>query len=90
MVQLGDKGADFFGFSHPTIQNLIQSLSGARKCTRYKWVKYEVNREGLYYVEEDPAVNYDCLLRIRSDGGEWGRASGPVNDLGRRDSEVNG
>lgn len=29
-------GADFFGFSHPTIQNLIQSCPGARKCS--KWV----------------------------------------------------
>ncbi|XP_028320603.1 transforming growth factor beta regulator 1 isoform X2 [Gouania willdenowi] len=26
-------GADFFGFSHPTIQNLIQSCPGARKST---------------------------------------------------------
>ncbi|XP_008279901.1 transforming growth factor beta regulator 1 isoform X4 [Stegastes partitus] len=27
-------GADFFGFSHPTIQNLIQSCPGARKCSK--------------------------------------------------------
>lgn len=63
IVPLGDKGADFFGFGHPTIQNLIQSLPGARRCQRYKGVKFEVNREGAYYVEEDVAVNYDTLIR---------------------------
>nr|XP_006823307.1 PREDICTED: transforming growth factor beta regulator 1-like [Saccoglossus kowalevskii] len=34
-------GPEFFGFSHPTIQNLIQSCPGARKCTLYKWKKFE-------------------------------------------------
>ncbi|CAF90838.1 unnamed protein product, partial [Tetraodon nigroviridis] len=27
-------GEDFFGFSHPTIQNLVQSCPGARKCSK--------------------------------------------------------
>lgn len=35
-------GPEFFGFSHPTIQYLIQSLPGARKCTKYQWVKFEL------------------------------------------------
>uniref|UniRef100_UPI00358FAC58 transforming growth factor beta regulator 1 isoform X3 n=1 Tax=Myxine glutinosa TaxID=7769 RepID=UPI00358FAC58 len=37
-------GADFFGFSHPTIQHLIQSCPGARKCTGYTWLRFEVCR----------------------------------------------
>ena len=36
------KGADFFGISHPTIQNLIQSSSGTRKLINYKLQKFEV------------------------------------------------
>lgn len=35
-------GPEFFGFSHPTIQYLIQSLPGARKCSKYQWVKFEL------------------------------------------------
>ncbi|KAM5132544.1 transforming growth factor beta regulator 1 [Mantella aurantiaca] len=35
-------GPYFFGFAHPTIQNLIQSCPGARKCSSYEWVKFEV------------------------------------------------
>ncbi|GFN77613.1 transforming growth factor beta regulator 1-like [Plakobranchus ocellatus] len=37
-------GLDFFGLSHPVIQNLVQSCPGARKCPRYKWVKFEINK----------------------------------------------
>ena len=40
-----NKGPEFFGFSHPTIQNLIQSCPGARKCTSYEWQKFEVIKE---------------------------------------------
>lgn len=36
------KGADFFGISHPTIQNLIQSSPGTRKLTTYKQQRFEV------------------------------------------------
>ncbi|XP_032236865.1 uncharacterized protein LOC5511631 isoform X3 [Nematostella vectensis] len=35
-------GPEFFGFSHPTIQYLIQNLPGARKCSKYQWVKFEL------------------------------------------------
>ncbi|XP_005378491.1 PREDICTED: transforming growth factor beta regulator 1 isoform X2 [Chinchilla lanigera] len=34
MPDLLPSGADFFGFSHPTILNLIQSCPGARKCVK--------------------------------------------------------
>ncbi|XP_032236864.1 uncharacterized protein LOC5511631 isoform X2 [Nematostella vectensis] len=43
-------GPEFFGFSHPTIQYLIQNLPGARKCSKYQWVKFELpkaqNKQG--------------------------------------------
>ncbi|XP_039265211.2 transforming growth factor beta regulator 1-like [Styela clava] len=35
---------DFFGLSHPIIQNLIQSLPGASECSGYEWKKFEVVR----------------------------------------------
>lgn len=35
---------DFFGLSHPVVQNLIQSLPGSRKCIKYEWKKFEVVR----------------------------------------------
>ncbi|XP_028402042.1 transforming growth factor beta regulator 1-like isoform X2 [Dendronephthya gigantea] len=35
-------GPEFFGFSHPTIQYLLQSLPNARKCAKYQWVKFEL------------------------------------------------
>ncbi|EDL84074.1 transforming growth factor beta regulated gene 1, isoform CRA_b [Rattus norvegicus] len=34
-------GADFFGFSHPTIHNLIQSCPEAQNCVNYQWVKFD-------------------------------------------------
>lgn len=36
------KGADFFGISHPTVQNLIQSTPGTRKLAIYKQQRFEV------------------------------------------------
>lgn len=36
------KGADFFGISHPTIQNLVQSTPGTRKLAMYKQQRFEV------------------------------------------------
>uniref|UniRef100_A0A8C8YGX9 Transforming growth factor beta regulator 1 n=1 Tax=Prolemur simus TaxID=1328070 RepID=A0A8C8YGX9_PROSS len=46
MPNLFPTGADFFGFSHPTIHNLIQSCPGARKCINYQWVKFDVCKPG--------------------------------------------
>ncbi|KAM9317563.1 transforming growth factor beta regulator 1 [Pholidichthys leucotaenia] len=61
-------GADFFGFSHPTIQNLIQSCPGARKCSNYRWIRFEVCRPGDGQVphslsEDDASVNFDAFQR---------------------------
>lgn len=33
---------EFFGLSQPTVQNLIQSLPGACRCSGYEWKKIEV------------------------------------------------
>ncbi|KAJ8368839.1 hypothetical protein SKAU_G00088670 [Synaphobranchus kaupii] len=61
-------GADFFGFSHPTIQNLIQSCPGARKCGNYRWVRFEVCRPGDGRLphslsEDDASINFEAFQR---------------------------
>lgn len=42
LCSIAPKGADFFGISHPTIQNLIQSSPGTRKLAMYKQQRFEV------------------------------------------------
>ncbi|XP_072347975.1 transforming growth factor beta regulator 1 isoform X3 [Scyliorhinus torazame] len=66
LVNVVPFGADFFGFSHPTIQNLIQSCPGARKCVCYRWVRFEVCRPGDGQVphglpEDDASMNFEAL-----------------------------
>ncbi|KAM4014901.1 transforming growth factor beta regulator 1 isoform 1-T2 [Anomaloglossus baeobatrachus] len=61
-------GEYFFGFTHPTIQNLIQSSPGARKCVNYEWVKFEVWRSGEGPVPQEmsemsPAINFEAFQR---------------------------
>uniref|UniRef100_T1IZN3 Transforming growth factor beta regulator 1 n=1 Tax=Strigamia maritima TaxID=126957 RepID=T1IZN3_STRMM len=61
-------GADFFGLSHPTIQNLIQSCPGARKCLLYKWIKFEVckvdrSNDTAIMSDNDASLNFDALRR---------------------------
>ncbi|XP_073513484.1 transforming growth factor beta regulator 1 [Phyllobates terribilis] len=61
-------GEYFFGFTHPTIQNLIQSCPGARKCVSYEWVKFEVWRSGdgpmpQEISEKSPAINFEAFQR---------------------------
>lgn len=34
-------GPEFFGFSHPTILNLIQNLPEAEKCSKFKRMSFE-------------------------------------------------
>ncbi|XP_060929283.1 transforming growth factor beta regulator 1 isoform X1 [Limanda limanda] len=68
VVPIVPSGADFFGFSHPTIQNLIQSCPGARKCTNYRWIRFEVCRPGDGQVphslsEDDASVNFEAYQR---------------------------
>ncbi|XP_043936785.1 transforming growth factor beta regulator 1 isoform X2 [Protopterus annectens] len=61
-------GANFFGFAHPTIQNLIQSCPGARKCANYRWVRFEVCRPGDGQIshglpENDASTNFEAFQR---------------------------
>ncbi|XP_034023871.1 transforming growth factor beta regulator 1 isoform X2 [Thalassophryne amazonica] len=68
VVPIMPSGADFFGFSHPTIQNLIQSCPGARKCSNYRWIRFEVCRPGDGHIphslsEDDASVNFEAYQR---------------------------
>lgn len=61
-------GADFFGFSHPTIHNLIQSCPGARKCVNYQWVKFDVCKPGDGQVpqglpDNDATMSFEAFQR---------------------------
>uniref|UniRef100_A0A8C3VRK2 Transforming growth factor beta regulator 1 n=1 Tax=Catagonus wagneri TaxID=51154 RepID=A0A8C3VRK2_9CETA len=66
-------GADFFGFSHPVIHNLIQSCPGARKCINYQWVKFDVCRPGDGPPPprqlEDAATSFEAFQRQTFDEG---------------------
>ncbi|XP_017275627.1 transforming growth factor beta regulator 1 [Kryptolebias marmoratus] len=67
-------GADFFGFSHPTIQNLIQSCPGARKCSNYRWIRFEVCRLGDGQVprslsDDDASINFEAYQRHQGRDG---------------------
>jgi len=53
-----DCGAEFFGLAHPTVQYLIQSCAGARKCVNYRGALFELSHaEADAYCEEDASVN---------------------------------
>ena len=69
-VQLVDSsepdGAQFFGLTHPTIQNLIQSLPGAKDCGNYTWTKYVIAKteNAVYKPEEtNPGIYYDAFVK---------------------------
>ncbi|XP_064617970.1 transforming growth factor beta regulator 1-like [Liolophura sinensis] len=57
------KGGEFFGFGHPVIQNLIQSCPGAKKCSGYKWVRYEVSKTATLSStpQTDPTLHVEAL-----------------------------
>lgn len=63
------RGADFFGVSHPTIQNLIQSSPGTRKLITYKQQRFEVGKNHVMergtspMIEEevDPGLGFSAL-----------------------------
>lgn len=69
IIDTSGRGAKFFGFSHPTIQNLIQSCPGARKCSAYKWIKFEVCKpdqagDMAYCMSDnDATISFDALQR---------------------------
>jgi hypothetical protein len=64
-LELTGKGAEFFGLSHPVVQNLIQSCPGSRRCTGYRWVKFEINKmaDSVEMDSLDPTTSYNyCFL----------------------------
>jgi hypothetical protein len=65
VVKTHGKGHEFFGFSVPTIQNLIQSSTGIRKCPGYRTIKFEVSRTGesVDTSENDASLSYNALQR---------------------------
>lgn len=63
-----ERGSRFFGLSHPSVQNVLQACPGARKCTNYKWVKFEVCRseaevESVFEAEKEASLCHEALLR---------------------------
>ncbi|GAB1864799.1 Transforming growth factor beta regulator 1 [Camponotus japonicus] len=71
LCSIAPKGADFFGISHPTIQNLIQSSSGTRKLAMYKQQRFEVSKNHVIEraaspvteMETDPGLGFAALHR---------------------------
>lgn len=64
VVTTRPRGHDFFGLTHPTVLNLIQSSPGTRKCTNYRWSKFEVSKNGDPYSEDaDACLNFNLLQR---------------------------
>lgn len=64
VVSTRPRGHEFFGLTHPTVLNLIQSSPGTRKCSNYKWSKFEVSKNGDQYLEEvDASLSHDLLRR---------------------------
>jgi len=60
-----DCGAEFFGLAHPTVQYLIQSCAGARKCVNYRCARFELSRgETDTHGEEDASVNASLFDRL--------------------------
>lgn len=82
LTNIVPSGADFFGFSHPTIQNLIQSCPGARKCVNYQWVRFEVCRPGDGQLphslsEDDASINFEAFQKQQEAGADHS-VTGPV------------
>jgi len=60
-----DSGAEFFGLAHPTVQYLIQSCAGARKCVNYRCARFELSRgEAHANSMEDSSANVSLFDRL--------------------------
>ncbi|XP_069139452.1 transforming growth factor beta regulator 1-like [Argopecten irradians] len=80
MLDLVGKGAEFFGLSHPVVQNLIQSCPGSKRCTGYKWVKFEINKmesvENLVTdATNDPSISFEAFKLLSKGGLVPGKAT---------------
>ncbi|KAG0727779.1 Transforming growth factor beta regulator 1 [Chionoecetes opilio] len=63
-----ERGCRFFGLTHPSVQNVLQACPGARKCSRYKWIKFEVCRseaevESVFEGDKEASLCHEALLR---------------------------
>ena len=59
-------GAEFFGLTHPSVQNLIQSLPGAKDAANYHWTKYVIAKtETAVYKppETNPGIYYQAFVK---------------------------
>ncbi|XP_044733512.1 transforming growth factor beta regulator 1 [Chrysoperla carnea] len=64
VVSTRPKGNEFFGLTHSTVLNLIQSSPGTRKCVNYKWSKFEVSKHSEPITDDnDATLSYDSLQR---------------------------
>ncbi|KAJ8975327.1 hypothetical protein NQ317_008313 [Molorchus minor] len=64
VVSTRPRGNDFFGLTHPTVLHLLQSSPGTRKCTSYKWCKFEVVKNADSFTEDnDAGLSYEYLQR---------------------------
>ncbi|XP_023027800.1 transforming growth factor beta regulator 1 [Leptinotarsa decemlineata] len=64
VVSTRPRGNEFFGLTHPTVLHLIQSSPGSRKCTNYKWIKFEVSKNHEMHSEDnDAGLSYEYLQR---------------------------
>lgn len=74
ILEPSGRGADFFGLTHPVIQNLIQSSPGAKRCSNYKWVKFEISKTDTNEsvgteMLQDPTIGYDAFRVALIKGG---------------------
>lgn len=64
VVSTRPRGNEFFGLSHPIVLNLIQSYPGTRKCTNYKWNRFEISKNSEPHNEDnDAGLSFEYLQR---------------------------
>ncbi|XP_043277978.1 transforming growth factor beta regulator 1 [Venturia canescens] len=86
LCNIAPKGAHFFGISHPTIQNLIQSSPGTRKLAMYKSQRFEVCKNQLTErgaspmpeEEIDPGISFLALHRSFALNANYGIKEEPT------------
>ncbi|KAL3266296.1 hypothetical protein HHI36_010476 [Cryptolaemus montrouzieri] len=64
VVSTRPRGNEFFGLNHPVVLNLIQSCPGTRKCSNYKWNRFEVSKSCDSHIDDnDAGLSYEYLQR---------------------------
>ncbi|KAK7091985.1 transforming growth factor beta regulator 1-like [Littorina saxatilis] len=85
VISTTGSGADFFGLTNPVVQNLIQSCPGAKKCSGYRWIKFEINKaetnENVAVGNSDPTISVDAFHRLlQHAGGSKGATFSPPHE----------